>query len=163
MGIDDTFLLLEFCLKNTYFSSQGQLFEQVEGEAMGSLVSPIVANLYMEYLEHLCQMGFGQDGEKKLNMSSSEAIDRVNNQGTTGTPAASKEVKSKALLSYPTHKVCVKVSKRSVVDMASKLTSKVAVPSRTSWFPPRTKALWSTKVMPYIGVNIGTLAVMIST
>ena len=51
MGIDDIILLLEFCLKNTYFSFQGQFFEQVEGTAMGSSVSPIVANLYMEYLE----------------------------------------------------------------------------------------------------------------
>ena len=51
IGIDDIILLLEFCLKNTYFSFQGQVFEQVEGVAMGSPVSPIVANLYMEYLE----------------------------------------------------------------------------------------------------------------
>ena len=51
MGVNDIILLLEFCLKNTYFSFQDQLFEQVEGVAMGSLVSPIVANLYMEYLE----------------------------------------------------------------------------------------------------------------
>ena len=51
IGIDDIILLLEFCLKNTYFSCQGQFFEQVEGAAMGSPVSPIVANLYMEYLE----------------------------------------------------------------------------------------------------------------
>ena len=39
------------CLKNTYFSFQDQFYEQVEGAAMGSPVSPIVANLYMEYLE----------------------------------------------------------------------------------------------------------------
>ena len=51
IGIDDIILLLEFCLKNTYFSFQGQFFKQVEGAAMGSPVSPIVANLYMEYLE----------------------------------------------------------------------------------------------------------------
>ena len=51
IGIDDIILLLEFCLKNTYFSFQGQFFEQVEGVAMGSPVSPIVAKLYMEYLE----------------------------------------------------------------------------------------------------------------
>ena len=43
-------LLLEFCLKNTYFSFQGQFYEQVEGSAMGSPASHIVANLYMEYL-----------------------------------------------------------------------------------------------------------------
>ena len=51
IGVVDIILLLEFCLKNTYLSFQGQFFEQVEGAAMGSLVSPIVANLYMEYLE----------------------------------------------------------------------------------------------------------------
>ena len=44
---------LEFCLRNTYFSFQDQFYEQVEGAAMGSPVSPIVANLYMEYLEQL--------------------------------------------------------------------------------------------------------------
>ena len=51
MDVEDIILLLEFCLKNTYFSFQGQFYEQVEGAAMGSPVSPIVANLYMEYLE----------------------------------------------------------------------------------------------------------------
>ena len=47
IGVDDIILLLEFCLKNTYFSFLGQFFEQVEGAAMGSPVSPILANLYM--------------------------------------------------------------------------------------------------------------------
>ena len=51
MEVSDIVLLLEFCLKNTYFSFQDQFYEQVEGAAMGSPVSPIVANLYMEYLE----------------------------------------------------------------------------------------------------------------
>ena len=51
MEVGDIILLLEFCLKNTYFSFQGQFYEQVEGAAMGSPVSPIVTNLYMEYLE----------------------------------------------------------------------------------------------------------------
>ena len=51
MSIQDIVLLLEFCLKNTYFSFQGQFHEQVEGAAVGSLVSPIVAHLYMEYFE----------------------------------------------------------------------------------------------------------------
>ena len=40
-----------YCLKTTYFSFQDHFFEQVEGAAMGSPVSPIVANLYMEDLE----------------------------------------------------------------------------------------------------------------
>ena len=52
MSVGDIALLLNFCLKNTYFSFQGQFYEQDEGAAMGSPVSPIVANLYMEYFEH---------------------------------------------------------------------------------------------------------------
>ena len=51
LAVSDIILLLEFCLKNTYFFFQGHFYEQVEGAAMGSSVSPIVANLYMEYLE----------------------------------------------------------------------------------------------------------------
>ena len=51
MAVSDIILLLEFCLKNTYFSFQDQFYEQVEGAAMGSPVIPIVANLYMENLE----------------------------------------------------------------------------------------------------------------
>ena len=51
LPVKDIILLLEFCLKNTYFSFQGQFYEQVEGVALGSPVSPIVVNLYMEYFE----------------------------------------------------------------------------------------------------------------
>ena len=43
--------LLEFCLKSTYFVSQGQYYEEIEGAAMGSPIHPIVANLFMEELE----------------------------------------------------------------------------------------------------------------
>ena len=43
--------LLGFCLHNTYFSFQNKFYEQVEGVAMGSLVSLIVANLYIEHFE----------------------------------------------------------------------------------------------------------------
>ena len=43
--------LLEICLCNTYFLFQGQYYEQTQGEAMGSPVSPVLANLYMEAFE----------------------------------------------------------------------------------------------------------------
>ena len=49
MEVSDIILLLEFCLKNTNFSFQYQFYEQFEGAAMGSPVSPFVASLYMEY------------------------------------------------------------------------------------------------------------------
>ena len=77
--------------------------------------------------------------------------------GATKMPSLpTKECQVRVTLSYPTHKVFVKVSKRSVVGMASKLTSKVAEPSKTYWSPPRTKTLWSTKVVPSIGTNVVT-------
>ena len=48
MSVDNIIGLLEFCLNSTYFMFQGKYFEQVEGASMGSPISPIVANLYME-------------------------------------------------------------------------------------------------------------------
>ena len=51
LSVQNIFELLGFCLHNTYFSFQDKFYEQVEGVAMGSLVSPIVANLYMEHFE----------------------------------------------------------------------------------------------------------------
>ena len=44
--------LLEFGLTNTYFSFQRRLYEQKEGAAMGSPISPIVANNFMEDFEN---------------------------------------------------------------------------------------------------------------
>ena len=51
MSVNNITSLLEFCLKSTYFTYQGQYFEQLEGAAMGSPISPIVANLFMENFE----------------------------------------------------------------------------------------------------------------
>ena len=49
--IADICALTELCLRSTYFSFDATFFEQVEGAAMGSPLSPIVANLYMEAFE----------------------------------------------------------------------------------------------------------------
>ena len=51
MSVNHIISLLEFCLGSTYFIFKGRFYEQQEGAAMGSPISPIVANLYMEDLE----------------------------------------------------------------------------------------------------------------
>ncbi|KAM4589401.1 uncharacterized protein V3H82_003528 isoform 2-T2 [Fundulus diaphanus] len=43
--------LLDLCLSTTYFKFSDQFYRQKHGCAMGSPVSPIVANLYMEEME----------------------------------------------------------------------------------------------------------------
>ena len=51
MTVKNIICLLEFYLRSTYFTFQSQYYEQVEGVAMGSPISQIVANLYMESFE----------------------------------------------------------------------------------------------------------------
>ena len=43
--------LLDFCLNNTFFIFQGVFYQQIKGAAMGSPVSPIVANIFMKAFE----------------------------------------------------------------------------------------------------------------
>ena len=43
--------LAKTCLETTYFSQNGKYFQQTEGASMGSPLSPVIANLYMEELE----------------------------------------------------------------------------------------------------------------
>ena len=43
--------LTEFILTTTYLTFRGDIYKQKFGTAMGSPVSPIVANLYMDFLE----------------------------------------------------------------------------------------------------------------
>ena len=47
MKVEHITSLLEFCLKTTYFQFQGSFYEQINGAAMGSPISPIVPNLFM--------------------------------------------------------------------------------------------------------------------
>ena len=51
ISVNHIISLLEFCLRSTYFTFQGRFYEQQEGAAMGSPISPIVANLYVEDFE----------------------------------------------------------------------------------------------------------------
>ena len=92
--------------------------------------------------------------EGRLNRSSRQVADG----GTNNAQVANQEVKNKQHIVIPyTQESFVKVSERSVVGMASKLTSRVAKPSTTFRVAPlRTKTLWSTKVVPSTGINVGT-------
>ena len=51
MSIKHITSLLEFYLNSTSFVFQGQYYQQIEGAAVGSPLSPIVANIFMENLE----------------------------------------------------------------------------------------------------------------
>jgi hypothetical protein len=45
--------LLEVCLRITYFQVDNKFFQQKDGMAMGSSLSPIIRNIYMEHFEKL--------------------------------------------------------------------------------------------------------------
>ena len=51
MSIQQIVTLMEFCLKNTCFLFQGKYYEQIHGAAMGSPISPLITNLFMEEFE----------------------------------------------------------------------------------------------------------------
>ena len=51
LSVQDIMELTEFIWTTTYFTFRGDIYKQKFGTAMGSPVSPIVANLYMEFLE----------------------------------------------------------------------------------------------------------------
>ena len=53
LSIDDIIKILRFTLFNSYFNYNNQTYKQIHGCAMGSPVSPIVANLCMEEIEKL--------------------------------------------------------------------------------------------------------------
>ena len=100
--------------------------------------------------------------EKRLNRSASETIDGANNQGDTGTSAATREVKSKGHIVIPyTQGLCESIKQicgRYGIQTHFKGDSTI----KNLLVSPRTKTLWSTKVMPSIGINVVTLAVMMS-
>lgn len=46
------FDLYQFILESIYFLYNREYYEKTEGVAMGSLLSPMIANFYMECFEH---------------------------------------------------------------------------------------------------------------
>ena len=55
--------LLNFVLSATYFVYRGTFYEQIRGCAMGSPVSPIISNLYMEHFEREALSTFARQPE----------------------------------------------------------------------------------------------------
>ncbi len=53
LSLDQLRDLLSLCLANTYFSYGGKFHQQCHGCSMGSPVSTIISNLYMEKFEHI--------------------------------------------------------------------------------------------------------------
>ena len=51
LQVGDIMELLQFVITTTYFSFRGTIYQQKFGTAMGSPVSPVIANLFMEWLE----------------------------------------------------------------------------------------------------------------
>ena len=94
--------------------------------------------------------------EKRLNKSTSETIDGVNNQGTTGAQAVTNEVKTKGHTVIPhTQGLCESIKKicgRYGIQMHFKGGSTI----KNLLVSQRTKTLLSTKVVPYIGTNVVT-------
>ena len=94
--------------------------------------------------------------EKRLNNSTSEAIDGVNKQGITGTQMVTNEVKTKGHIVIPyTQGLCESIKKicgRYGIQTDFKCGSTI----KNLWSPPRTKTLWSTRVVPYTGISVGT-------
>jgi len=49
--VEDIMDLLKSTMTTTYFSFRGVIYQQMFGAAMGSPASPLLANLFMEWLE----------------------------------------------------------------------------------------------------------------
>ena len=74
------------------------------------------------------QMGFGKGGEKAQQTFPVRLLMEPATRALQVPSLLPKKLKLKVTLLYPTHKVSVRVSRRTVVDMAFKPTSKVVIP-----------------------------------
>ena len=51
LSVDSILELVSFCVNTSYFQFGEKFYEQTQGMAMGSPLSPVLANLYMEWFE----------------------------------------------------------------------------------------------------------------
>ena len=52
LSVNDIIEALSICLKFTVFSLKNVLYRQIFGVPMGSCISPILADIFMEFVEH---------------------------------------------------------------------------------------------------------------
>ena len=52
LSVNDNIEALNICLKSTVFSFKNVLYRQIFGVPMGSCISPILADIFMEFVEH---------------------------------------------------------------------------------------------------------------
>ena len=52
LSVNDIIEALSICLKSTFFSFKNVLYRQIFGVPMGSCISPILADIFMEFVEH---------------------------------------------------------------------------------------------------------------
>ena len=90
--------------------------------------------------------------EKRLNKSSSQ----VNDRGNHHAQSANQGVPSKGHIVIPyTQGLCESI-KKICGRYGFQTHFKGGRTIKTYWSPPRTKTLWSTKVVPSIGTNVVT-------
>ena len=93
---------------------------------------------------------------KRLNKSTREATDGVNNQGTTGTQVATTEVKTKGHIVIPyTQGLCESI-KKICARYGIQTNFKGGSTIKNLLVSPKDKDLWSTRVVPYTGTSVGT-------
>ena len=51
ISVDNLIEMLTFCVKTTFFGMESDIYQQEECLAMGSPLSPVLANVYMEYFK----------------------------------------------------------------------------------------------------------------
>ena len=99
--------------------------------------------------------------ERKLTKPTSEESNDANNLGTASAKPTTNEAKTKGHRVIPLHPGSMQV-KKICSNMVYKPTSKVTAALKT-WFLPKIRTQWKTKVGSYTGTNVGTLPVMRNT
>ena len=83
LSVDDIMELLEFILTTTYFSFRNNSYRQKFGAAMGSPVSAIIANMFMEWLEKEAIASAPMDCRPKIWRRYVDDVLEVIKSGTT--------------------------------------------------------------------------------